>query len=230
VSNETGTPALNIRTARPDNLSPKYPALDAHSVKWLQVTHADVAAYNETLKAAEDEKPLQRHLERHPMLLATHLGGGHGRFVLPQFSLDGRYVADFLIAEGDSDGLHWTLVELESPRVRLFTGTGVPRKELAKGLQQVSDWRRHIQENLDHARKLRIHGGLGLEDIEPQPPGIVVIGRERDLTDEDRERRKAIRRERAIAVHSYDWLAREASARRSEIEASAALTAKPEPS
>ncbi len=230
MSDETGTPVLHTRTTRPDDLPAKYPELDAHSVKWLRVTRADVAAFDKTLEAAEDERPLQRHLGQNPMLLVTHLGGGQGRFVLPQFSLDGRYVADFMIAEGDSDGLHWTLVELESPRVRLFTGTGVPRKELAKGLQQVSDWRRHIQDNLDHARKPRTRGGLGLVDIEAEPPGIVVIGRERDLTDEDRERRKAVRRERGIAVHSYDWLAREASARRSEMEASAARTAKAEPS
>jgi hypothetical protein len=59
--------------------------------------------------------------------------------------------------------------------------------------------------------------GLGLTGIEPSPPGILLIGRESDLTPEHAAMRKQLGDQHNVRIHSYDWLPREAMARLREL-------------
>jgi hypothetical protein len=170
-----------------------------------------IAKYLKELESAEDEKPMQRYLEEHPQLVLGELGA-QCRWVIPQKSLGGEYVPDFLVARLDSTGVVWTLIELESPRVLLFT-EGRQRKQLSKGMNQINDWRRWLANNQDTARRARSRNGLGLVGITSMARGIVIIGRADQRTDDDRERIQQIMFQQQITIHSYDWLAREAKQR-----------------
>jgi hypothetical protein len=171
----------------------------------------EIAKYLEELEGAEDEKPMQLYLQDHPQLVVGELGP-QCRWVIPQPSLGGKYIPDFLVARLDSTGVVWTLIEIESPRALLFTG-GRPRKQLSKGINQINDWRRWLANNQDTARRARSQDGLGLVGITPMARGIVIIGRADQRTDDDRERIQQIAFQQQINIHSYDWLAREARGR-----------------
>ena len=60
-------------------------------VWWDDITHRDADDLEQVLetaalhpKAAERERILQRYLQEHPLLLIQHMGGGHGRWVIPR--------------------------------------------------------------------------------------------------------------------------------------------------
>jgi hypothetical protein len=140
--------------------------------------------------------------------------GMYCRWVLPRSSLAGKYVPDFLTARLYSSGLTWTLVELESPRAKLFTQDGRPSKQLNKGLAQISDWRTWLMNNQDMARRPKSQDGLGLLGITSMATGLVIIGREEDRSEEDQRRLQQVVFNYRSNIRSYDWLVRDAYARR----------------
>lgn len=171
-----------------------------------------IAAYEAELVVASDERPLQRFLEDHPGLLAQQLGA-LCRWVLPQVNLGGRFIPDFMVARMDSAGVHWTLVELESPTAQLFTRDGLPRRELRKGLSQIQDWRDWLSANQDFARKSRAEHGLGLVGVNHRASGLVIIGRRESRSSGDRERLDSLIFRERVLIRSYDWLLEEARSR-----------------
>ncbi len=183
-------------------------------VWWDDITANDIARYREVLDAGTDEGPLQRHLALNPLLVVQHLGGGHGRWVLPQKRLGAEYVPDFVVGERSSSGYEWQFVELQSPSARLFvSSSGRQSAQLDEGLRQISEWRRWLADNRDYARRPRSSNGLGLTDVSADDPGVLLIGREADLTDEDRQRRRQLAATYKVRIHTYDWLVRSAEAR-----------------
>lgn len=151
------------------------------------------------------------------MLLVQHLGGGHGRWVIPQKRLGSEFVPDFLVGERSSAGLEWLLVELQSPRVKLFTRKGRATEQLDEGIRQVLDWRRWVANNSDYAQRARHKYGLALADLDDKADGLVLIGREADLTDSDNERRRQLGHDHRLKIHTYDWITREAQRRIAEL-------------
>jgi hypothetical protein len=132
-------------------------------------------------------------LAKKPMLLAQILDGGHGRWVLPHLDLGGRFEPDFVLGHRWSGPTwEWLLIELQTPRLasgrnkdgRVFLKNGRMCEQLDEGLRQINEWRRWISANLDTAKRPRAQMGLGLTDIDPSPPGLLIIGREADLTPE----------------------------------------------
>ena len=170
-----------------------------------RISEADVEEFRRVVDAARDEKPIQLHLETCPQLLAALLTG-RARYVIPRPNLAGKYVPDFLLADVDSSGIRWILLELET------TGTGLALrsendfdKTVRKGIRQIEDWRLWLKNNLAHARECRANGGAGFPDIEPNSEGLVLAGR-RDLqTPAARQIRRPFEEQKRIHVHSYDW-------------------------
>jgi hypothetical protein len=192
--------------------------LDAF-VWWDDIDDSDVTELQAVLNAATDERPLQRHLATHPALLVQHLGGGHGRWVISQKRLGSEYVTDFVIGHRNSGGRQWQFVELQSPRARLFVpSTGRLSPQLDEGVKQILDWRRWLEDNRDYARRRRSHNGLGLEDVSSRDGGLILIGRADELDDNARQRRRQLRQELNIEIHTYDWLIREAASRVDALE------------
>jgi len=181
------------------------PFRDFH-VSWDDITKADVKGLSNVLERARDERPLQRHLGKNPMLLAQCVGGGHGRWVIPQKRLGAEFVTDFIVGERSSIGFEWLAVELESPRARLFAKDGDPRKALTHALRQVTDWRSWLQNNQNYAARARGENGLGLTDIVANIPSLIIIGRRAETSESTKARRAQMSRDLGIKIHTYDWL------------------------
>jgi hypothetical protein len=166
----------------------------------------EVDEFRGVVETAKTEAPIQLYLQERPHLLTGVLNGGHGRWLRPQARFGGRYVADFLIAEADSTGIMWTLIELESPRAHPFTKDGEWRKEARHAQHQIRSWRHYIAENLDAARKDVDDEGLGLVDIEPGVPGLILISRRSIVGNDHAWMRRRLRLNSGIEMHTYDWL------------------------
>ena len=174
-------------------------------VRWLVGQTPAEAALTNCLQTATTERAVQLVLEEHPVLLARALGGGRGRWVIPQKALGAEHVPDFIIGEKSSLGYEWTLVELEGPTRRMFNRNGDPSKDLNHAIRQIVDWRSWLSVNLDYARRSRDANGLGLNDIDPVPPGLILLGR-REPGGSSRARRRQYARDLNIRIHSIDWL------------------------
>ncbi|HEY5817369.1 MAG TPA: Shedu anti-phage system protein SduA domain-containing protein [Mesorhizobium sp.] len=158
------------------------------------------------IETADDERPIQVYLEAHPELLGALLGG-RDRFVIPRPSFGGKYEPDFLIADTDSMGIRWLLVELETPASSVTLSTqNALEKNARRGVTQIQEWREWLQNNLDGARRSLNRDGLGLADIRPNSEGLVLVGRRHALRGNGAAVRSAFAEQNSIRIHTYDWL------------------------
>ena len=168
-------------------------------------SESDLLRLEEVIESAKDERPVQKLLQEIPALL-TLLVQGNDCFVIPQKRLGNQYVPDFLVGFVDSAGMHWHLVELESPRAPMFTQDGNAFANVArKGINQIVDWREWLDGNVAYARKLQGDNGLGLYGIRNDAPGLVLVGRRATLTNKNHALRNHMNTS-DIAIHTYDWL------------------------
>jgi hypothetical protein len=171
-----------------------------------KISEIDIDEFRRVVDAARDESPIQRYLEKCPQLLAALLTG-RSRFVIPRPRLAGKYVPDFLLADVDSSGIRWVLLELETTSSGLtLRSENSFDKYVRKGMSQVEDWRRWLAQNLAHARECKADGGAGLPDIEPNSEAIVLAGRRDLLNPASRGIRRPVEEKNRIHVHTYDWL------------------------
>ncbi len=177
-------------------------------VWWDNIAQKDVDSLKHCLDTADQEYQLQHHLQEHPLMLIQHLGGGHGRWVIPKQRLGAEHVTDFIIGECDSSGFSWTAVELESPKPAMFNSRGDPSSTLNHAMRQILDWRAWLQKNQNYAARPRTEDGLGLTDIDPRIPGLILIGREHDLKPQTKQLRRQLSGDLNITIHTYDWLMR----------------------
>jgi hypothetical protein len=183
--------------------------------EWGEAEPGDSAALREVIEGAEDERPIQKFLEERPHLLANaFMSGGHGRYVRPQVRLGSEWVPDFVMADGSSMGHIWQLVELESPRAPIYLKSGQWAEKTRQALHQIETWRQWLSENIDYARKLPPHGP-GLVDIEARASALILIGRRKDLRDDQQWKRRSLLYDLKINIATYDRLleATEASER-----------------
>lgn len=189
---------------------------------WSLARHQDLAPFHtpqgatidqvdelgRVVESARDEKPIQVFLQNHPELLAS-LVRGPDRYVVAQPRLADEYVPDFVVADADSNGVRWVLVEIETPR----SSTTLKSKNLLEkhariGLGQIQDWRTWLERNLHKAQSPRRDGGLGLYDISPRADGYLIVGREHLLNDNAHEVRRPIAAESRVEIMTYDRLLR----------------------
>jgi hypothetical protein len=179
--------------------------LQPHRVSEAIEPH-DVTGLERVIDSAGDEKPLQAFLARHLQLLAALAGPTSlGTYARSQPSLGGQLFPDFVLAVADSAGLHWTLIELESPAVAAGLQNGQLSKEARKAVQQIESWREWLTEHLAMARSSGTNG-YGLTDIRPESPGIVLIGRRAADKPISSQVQRRLLEEQNITLHSYDWL------------------------
>jgi len=170
------------------------------------VSEADIDVLQSVIDDASDERPIQELLQSRPQLLASLVRGPH-RYCIPKARLGSAYVTDFLLAYADSAGIHWILVELETPKSSMTLATSKNFDQYArKGESQIKDWREWLQDNLGQARRSRQEHGLGLADIRPQAEGLVLVGRREFLRPNSQAPRKRLFEDTRIRMHTYDWL------------------------
>ena len=180
--------------------------LKEYFVYWDDINENQLKAFSEKLNTAKKEQDFQSFFEENLIFLIQFLGGGQGRWVIPQQSFGSEYVTDFLIADRDSLGFNWIAVELESPNKKSYTKNGRPTCELTHAMQQIRDWREWLQENLNYAKKEKEENGLGLVEITPDLPGLIIIGRRDEESQKYRIKRRNLGKESNIEIHTYDWL------------------------
>lgn len=150
-----------------------------------------IDGFEELLHTNPDEAACQDYLEANPVLLSqTALR------VTPKVELGSEYVTDFVIEEALQQ---YTMVEIESPRHKLFTRRGDPTKHVTHALRQTEDWRSWVHDNVAYARQAL----PGITD----PECLVVIGRSVDLTEREKMalQRKNLELSR-IKIVTYDEL------------------------
>lgn len=177
-----------------------------YHVWWMDVTYNHVSKFEKCLETAKRELDVQAFLEANPMLLVQHLGGGHGRWAIPQQSLGGMHVTDFVIGHAHSSGRDWVAVELESPCVPIYSKNGDPSRYLNHAVRQIQDWRAWLKLNQNMASRPRSEAGLGLTDIGPEVFGLILIGRRDKLDPKTKLRRRQLKIDANIDVHTYDYL------------------------
>lgn len=148
--------------------------------------------------------------------------------VVPEFRFGRHYRADFLVLSSHSGALHATMVELESPSMRLYTNAGVESRALTAALRQVKDWdawvsdfpdqfRREIADEIERAAKEdrrvpRLDRDVLRAELLDYRTALlshfaIVIGRRGSLSPDDAQRRGNESRWRlGLDIATYDRL------------------------
>jgi hypothetical protein len=120
------------------------------------------------------EEPLHQFIREHPQIVSpTHMRAWSKLRL-------GSKVTDFVLRESTGD---YILVELENPAQPLFRKDGQPSAELTHAVDQTTEWKRYLEDNLSYAQR-----ELGLEGISSSPRRLVVMGRSAQLTEENRRK------------------------------------------
>lgn len=173
---------------------------------WDRVKQSDVEALQNALDNATREEDIQQFLQQNPQLLIQHLGGGHGRWVIPKKKLGNEHITEFVIGEKSSIGFEWQAVELESPLKPLFNKNGDPSQYLNHAIRQIQDWRSWLVLNQNYAARPIAESGLGLTDITGSVPGLILIGRRSEDLSQNNARRRQMVRDLNIEIRTYDYL------------------------
>jgi hypothetical protein len=168
------------------------------------------------------EREIDSFLRSKPSLLAftsMFFWTGHqGKWIIPQAEIKpGGFVGkgkipDYLFAGDNSDGMTWWVVDLKSPKDRLYkkgkNGFLVESAELAAGISQVRDYVSYCAEN-----QAFIRDALGLRSF-TSPKGVLIIGRESELKqDINKQKLKANfnRDSQNIEIRTFDAFIRQTS-------------------
>jgi hypothetical protein len=138
------------------------------------------------------EADIHDYLLKFPPILAPS-----GNAIASEVRLGNEYKIDVVIrSAGLTEDV--MIIELENPNHSIFTQDGRPRKQITHAKQQVEDWLRWIREHADDefVRTLR---GL-------PPTGLVVIGKSRELDDDQRRRLAHLNTNSKVQVITYDEL------------------------
>lgn len=79
--------------------------------------------------------------------------------IFHEIDFGGGLRCDFTWLNDNSDGPEWVLLEIEKPKLEIFTKKGEPTHQLNHAIEQVKSWRRYFNENPSERR--RIFGAVG---------------------------------------------------------------------
>ena len=165
----------------------------AIAARWLSVSKPVLDRFERLLLDHPDEEPMfQDFLTEYPQLLDPMAVE-----IWPQPDLHGAKEPDFVIRRSDNSYL---VVEIEKPSKGLVTGGGQLTSEVTQAEGQVAEYRTFLTRR--YAETQKIFPGL------EEPDGLVVIGLERNLTDEQKEVLAAANRQRQkLRIVGFDYLA-----------------------
>lgn len=154
-------------------------------------TYSAVIDAFEELVSTAGEEPVHQYLVAHPELLFPCRAAIRSKVPF------GSHVSDLVVREPDGT---YTLVELESPKRKLFTQAGDPTADLTHAMNQVTSWRRYIEDNVR-----TVQDELGLPGITTAARTLVVIGRSAELNEQTRRTLLAMASEtRGREILTYD--------------------------
>jgi hypothetical protein len=140
--------------------------------------------------------------------------GHHGLYIFPEFKLPPNFQVDYLLVGGNSDGYHYVFVELENAYGKITTRDGSYGETIRKGIRQVDDWERWLEENFSHLH-LVFTQALGDQKSLPREftvfdktrmHYVVVAGRRSDYNDRTYRLQRSILERRKLHIVHYDNL------------------------
>ena len=141
----------------------------------------------------ENEEILQKFLNENPILVCpTKID------YWPKKAI-GSYITDFIFKEAEGDYL---LVEIEPSCYKLFNKNGDVNYRLNHARDQITNWRRYIEDNLK-----TVQNELDLPGISSNPRCLIIIGRLDSLDDDNK--RKLMSMENVnprVKIMTYDDL------------------------
>lgn len=196
---------LNAAISTTTNLD-RFAPLEPFALRTHIPSPEAIRALEELLESGEHlEEPFQKLVTRHPSLLAAVVMGGWKTYVVPKPKLGSEYVPDFLVLGVNSNGPSWVTVEIEGARHPIVLQKGELHGQTRHAIQQIEDWRDWLTTNVAYVQG----PDKGFHGLTNRAPGLVIIGR--DEPSATRRSSRARTEEQArIAVHSWDWLLRNA--------------------
>lgn len=161
-----------------------------------------------------DEHQMQHFIEENPKIFCGSLyvlGNG----VISKFPLGTEYVTDFAFVNPTSGAAYLHLVEIESPRKKIFNQDDSFTSGFNQGLQQVRDWmiwstrnNQIIQHQLEPLRQKS--NDVILNYV---ARGVLIYGRAEEINSVKRQERweGLIQSNPLIKVRTYDGVARDAN-------------------
>src|SRR6266853_5131417 len=99
------------------------------------------------------EQTLHCFLAKHAQLFLRN-GSGFAT-VISKLRLGAEFVADFVsVYDNWSEGIRYSLIEIELPQTAPFTKDGVASARLSRAIQQVLSWKSWLAEHTTEARRL----------------------------------------------------------------------------
>jgi len=162
----------------------------------LTRTKADelISQFLELLETAKKEEELQNFLKKHPEFLYPDYIKCY-----PKFKLGEDYITDYVLLVQSPQGLEYVFVEIEHSNKDIFTKSGQFSSEFTQAKDQLLDWDNWLTKNHAYvSRKL------------PEfykPHSHLVIGRDKNLTVEQKEKIQSEFTATSRRFSTYDDLA-----------------------
>lgn len=191
-------------------------SLDERQRNYLEFEEASFKKkYVEFLNKAQCEADMQYFFETNPILLPglydLH-NGPVGDAVISKLQLSNEYETDFAFISVNSAEAQITLIEIESPKMKIFRRSDdLFTSDFNRALQQTRDWTLWVHQNQSYVkdlfRDIYFRGIFRHQHVTTQT--ILIAGRRKDIQkSSQREKRwAAINQEvRPSVVVSYDRL------------------------
>lgn len=165
----------------------------------LDKIQKDIKEYEDLLDQKVNESEIHSFLSSHSYFFNTLIRLYGVSPLYSKLKLGSNFEIDFAYFDTSSYGPEWELIEIESPKQKLFNKNGDPSAALTHAIRQVEEWHSWIHDNLDYARKL-----MPFIDY---PMGYIFIGRRKDLTIDDAKRLKRLNytHRKSIEIHTLDY-------------------------
>ncbi len=143
--------------------------------------------YDQYLKLAKTEKEMQVFFEINPIFLPglyDRHNGPLGDVVISKLGLAEEYETDFAFLSIDSARIQITLIEIESPRLKIFRNSDHHfTSTFNKAMQQMRDWIEWVQTHQAHLKEVLrdVYFGSVFRNQHVMTKVIVVAGRRKDV-------------------------------------------------
>jgi hypothetical protein len=191
----------------PDQDEIKYRNFEEHNLR---------KKYYQYLKTVRTEKQMQVFLEANPIFLPGLYDRHHGPLgdvIISKLGLSNDYVTDFAFLSVDSARIQITLIEIESPTMKIFRDSDNQfTAPFNKAIQQMRDWVEWFHANQTHAKDVLrdVYFGSVFRNQHVTIKVILVAGKRRDIERNSQREKRWAGLNASIGnneVVSYDHLA-----------------------
>lgn len=155
----------------------------------------EVKKLKQMIENGSNEREIDKLIQGEPNLLSAVLDfvstGHHGgkaysqKAIMPHISKERHgLIPDYLISGRSSDGISWWVLELKSPKAKIFSGSGNKLRLSSGANRGVIQLLKYLDFCSQHQSMLR--DTLKLERFR-EPNGLLIIGREDELELKERQ-------------------------------------------